>query len=166
MKVSDEKARLKTAPSKKKALPLEGKQIKVKIVAEAAGIAGYGKEGLVSEAALATKKDSDFIDVFVDGMISVKVSFIQKLDPAWKTPEKWKTFQSLSRFQKASLLDAAGLLPAPFYDNTDTLLETPLKDDDMSEQHLELAAWLFQWSFPTYMEEVELLETDSWIEGS
>ena len=140
--------------AKKEEEEVKIEEIQVRVVAEAAGASAYGREGSVQKILMEKKQLASEIDVFSpSGKVRVQVSQLQVLDPAWKKPSPWKTFVSLSRLQKAQLLEAAGLLPLAFFDNTDTLLETPVSDNEMSEQHIHLSSWLFSWNFSKEMME-------------
>ena len=144
----------KEAVVEKKEEEVKIAEVQVRVVAEAAGVSAYGREGSVKKIELEQKQLAEEIDVFSpSGKVRVQVSQLQVLDPAWKKPSAWKTFVSLSRLQKAQLLEATGLLPSAFSDNTDTLLETPASDNEMAEQHIHLSSWLFSWNFSKEMME-------------
>ena len=152
LKEKEEAKKEQLAEKKEKEVKIE--EVQVRVVAEAAGASAYGREGSVKKIELEQKQLAEEIDVFSpSGKVRVQVSQLQVLDPAWKKPSAWKTFVSLSRLQKAQLLEAAGLLPIAFSDNTDTLLETPASDNEMSDQHIHLSSWLFSWNFSKEMME-------------
>ena len=152
LKEKEEAKKEQLAEKKEKEVKFE--EVQVRVVAEAAGASAYGREGSVKKIELEQKQLAEEIDVFSpSGKVRVQVSQLQVLDTAWKKPSAWKTFVSLSRLQKAQLLEASGLLPSAFSDNTDTLLETPVSDNEMAEQHIHLSSWLFGWNFSKEMME-------------
>eukprot|EP00435_Cladocopium_sp_Y103_P031867 s500_g8.t1 len=134
---------------------IKGDPLSVRVVSEEAGQVHFGFEGDVEKQHFETRGKEDLIHMFSTKVLNVKVGYLQKIEAAWQKAAPWKKFTHLSRVQAGAILDTLGLRPEPFVENTDTLLEEFAHDNDLSEQHLHLAAQLFSWSFPAYTKDVQ-----------